>query len=122
LQKLNKRIILFLDNDNAGQEASKNILVNLLSKEIDCEIIVNNYNIKDPDDICCNKTQGEIQLLLTQRKNPFNFIIEQQYEKMQIKDNPQRINSFINEIYKIFSKFKFNIHTFLINKLSQLIN
>ncbi|CAG8672030.1 10250_t:CDS:2, partial [Ambispora gerdemannii] len=51
LQELKKRIILFLDSDKAGQEATINISLRLLSHEIDCEVVKGDYQ-GDPDEIC----------------------------------------------------------------------
>src|SRR5207247_1908608 len=63
LDELKKRIILFLDGDKSGQEATINVSARLLLREIDCEIIKNNYP-SDPDEICRQQGQESIQNLL----------------------------------------------------------
>ncbi|CAG8749248.1 13185_t:CDS:2, partial [Racocetra persica] len=60
---LKKRIILFLDNDKAGQEATVNVAIKLLEREIDCEVVKNDYP-GDPDEICRQQSQESIQILL----------------------------------------------------------
>ncbi|CAG8818895.1 34442_t:CDS:2, partial [Racocetra persica] len=51
LHQLKKRIILFLDGDQAGREATLTIALTLLAHEIDCEVISYPYS-GDPDEIC----------------------------------------------------------------------
>jgi DNA primase len=80
LTELNKRIILFLDSDKAGQEATINVAAKLLLKEIDCEVIKNNYQ-GDPDEICRQQNKEGIQNLLQNRENPYLFILGHYYDK-----------------------------------------
>ncbi|CAI2194128.1 3827_t:CDS:2, partial [Funneliformis geosporum] len=96
LIELKKRIILFLDSDKAGQEATVNAAVKLLLKEVDCEVIKSNYE-GDPDEIC------------------------QQQNKEKVGNNPQRISRFVSEIAEVFRKFKPSIYDFLIAKISSLV-
>src|SRR6185436_1547755 len=103
LNALKKRIILFLDSDKAGQEATINSAVQLLLREIDCEIIKNDYS-GDPDEICRQLDQEKVQTILQNRENPYLFILNYYFVKGKVQDNPQRTNRFISEIAKIFHK------------------
>jgi DNA primase len=80
LAELKKRIILFLDNDKAGQEATVNIVVKLLSREIDCEV-VRNYYKGDPDEICRQQDKEMIQNILRERENPYLFTLNHYFVK-----------------------------------------
>ncbi|CAG8489931.1 13549_t:CDS:2 [Gigaspora margarita] len=80
LKELKKRIILFLDNDQAGQEATINAATKLLLQEVDCEIIKNNY-LGDPDEICRQQDKESIQTILQNRENPYLFIINYHFAK-----------------------------------------
>lgn len=117
LRQLKKRIILFLDGDKAGREATINIALSLLTNEIDCEVIKPSYQ-SDPDEICCQHDQETVQNILQARQNPYLFILDHYFHQWEIKENPQRIARFIGEIVQLFAKFKENIHRFLIEKIS----
>jgi len=119
LVELNKRIILFLDNDKAGQEATINVAAKLLSREVDCEVIKNNYQ-GDPDEICRQQNKENVCNILQTRENPYLFILNYYYDKWEVEVNPQRISRFVNEVAEVFRKFKPNIYEFLINKISSL--
>jgi DNA primase len=119
LTDLNKRIVLFLDSDKAGQEATINVAAKLLFKEIDCEVIKNNYR-GDPDEICRQHNKESIQSILQNRENPYLFILNYYFIEWEVASNPQRTSRFINEIAKIFRKFKPNIYEFLIAKINFL--
>lgn len=80
LKNLGKRIILFLDNDKAGKEATISVTTKLLLKEIDCEIIKNDY-LGDPDEICRCQDPETIKNLLQKRENPYSFILNYLFEK-----------------------------------------
>jgi DNA primase len=80
LRELKKRIILFLDGDEAGREATINIAIKLLSQEIDCEVIEHDYQ-SDPDDICQQHDLTAVHHILRQRKNPYLFILGYYQEK-----------------------------------------
>jgi DNA primase len=119
LTDLNKRIVLFLDSDKAGQEATINVVAKLLFKEIDCEVIKNTYR-GDPDEICRQHNKESIQSILQNRENPYLFILNYYFIEWEVASNPQRTSRFINEIAKIFRKFKPNIYDFLIAKINFL--
>jgi DNA primase len=119
LIKLKKRIVLFLDSDKAGQEATINGAVKLLLREIDCEIIKTNYQ-GDPDEICRQQDKEVIQSILSERENPYLFITNYYFAKWEVKTNPQRTSRFIGEVAQVFSKFKSNIYDFIIAQISLL--
>ncbi|CAG8740659.1 15401_t:CDS:1, partial [Cetraspora pellucida] len=116
---LKKRIILFLDNDKAGREATINVAVKLLEREIDCEVVKNDYP-SDPDELCHQIEKEAMLNILNRRENPYSFILKYYFFKLEVRGNPQRTVRFINEISRIFSKFKPNIYDFLIDKISSL--
>jgi len=80
LTGLKKRIILFLDSDEAGQEATVNVAVKLLLQEIDCEVVKNDYR-GDPDEICRQPEKENIQTILQNRENPYSFILNHYFAK-----------------------------------------
>jgi DNA primase len=81
LNNLNKRIIIFLDNDKAGLEATVNIVIKLLLWEIDCEVVKNDY-LGDPDEICHQQNSETVRNMMTQRrKNPYSFILDYLFTK-----------------------------------------
>jgi len=75
LRQLKKRIVLFLDGDRAGREATINIALALLKKEIDCEIISHSYQ-GDPDEICRQEKSEQVFNILQTRQNPYLFILD----------------------------------------------
>ncbi|RHZ35699.1 toprim domain-containing protein [endosymbiont GvMRE of Glomus versiforme] len=119
LGKLKKRIILFLDGDKSGREATINISIKLLLREIECEIIKYKYE-GDPDDICHQFDKEIVHNILQERDNPYLFILNYYFTSWKLKENPQRNSRFIREIVSLFQKFKINIRNFLIEKLSLL--
>nr|CAG8442572.1 7944_t:CDS:2 [Entrophospora candida] len=80
LIELKKRIILFLDSDKAGQEATINATVKLLSREIDCEVVRNDYR-SDPDEICRQQDKEAVQNILRERENPYLFVLKHCFAK-----------------------------------------
>ncbi|WNE41887.1 MAG: DNA primase [Mycoplasmataceae bacterium] len=115
LKKLNKKIILFLDGDLAGIEASIKISTLLILNDIECEIIDNKGN-DDPDDIC--KRENEIFDIIKKKRIPFLFIIKYYYEKLDVREDPQKVKTFISKIALIFNQFRKDIQEFIIRKLS----
>jgi DNA primase len=120
LVNLKKRIILFLDGDKAGKEATISVSTKLLLHEIDCEIVKHNYK-EDPDEICRQQDKESIQVILKKRENPYLFILQYYFNNWEIEENPQRVNYFIQEMAKIFQNFKINIHSFLVEKISLMV-
>ena len=119
LRLLKKRIVIFLDGDKAGREASIKITLFLLQNDIDCEVVDYDYE-GDPDELCHRYNKEALLKIISVRKNPFLFILEYYYNSLDIKENPQRILRYISEISRIFINFKKNIKQFLIDKISFL--
>ena len=76
LKDLKKQIIIFLDNDKAGQEAAISVAVKLLLQEIDCEITKYENCQGDPDEICRQFDQEFLHNTLQKRENPYIFILD----------------------------------------------
>jgi DNA primase len=119
LSNLKKRIVLFLDGDRAGHEATVTITKKLLSREIDCEIVATDYQ-SDPDEIFRSQGVTAVNSLIKTRENPYKFIINYYYNHLEINHNPQRITLFIEEMAKIFAKFKLSSQNFVIEIISEL--
>jgi len=121
LKILKKKIIVFMDGDKAGKEASVNIIIKLLRNRIDCEIISNPLE-NDPDEICNDSNDGLILEIIKKKENPCLFLIENFLKKWKIKENPQRIGRFINEIIPIIKSFEEIVSNFMMDKISSKIN
>ncbi|CAG8549525.1 4753_t:CDS:1, partial [Racocetra fulgida] len=80
LHRLKKRVILFLDGDRAGREATINIILALLENEIDCEVISHPYQV-DPDEICCHHERETVLNILQTRQNPYLFILDYHFRQ-----------------------------------------
>lgn len=80
IRQLKKRIILFLDGDTAGREATVNIALTLLTNEIDCEIINYPY-FGDPDEICRHHEQEVVLNILQTHQSPYLFILNYYAQK-----------------------------------------
>lgn len=119
LKTLERKIVLFLDNDEAGKEATITTIVNFLINQIDCEVVANSYPFKDPDEVCLNYAEVGIRETLNQRVNPYHFVIEYYYEKLLIRDNPQRTTLFIKKVTGIFKSCPFS-RSFLIRRLKEI--
>ena len=120
LTSLQKKIVLFLDGDKAGREATISNLVKLLLREIDCEVGGGDYK-GDPDEICYQHSKESIQNLLKRRANPYLFVLDYYFSKWEVAENPQRITYFVREVAKIFQNFKLNVREFLIKKVNLLV-
>ncbi|WNE41545.1 MAG: DNA primase [Mycoplasmataceae bacterium] len=116
LKKLNKKIIIFLDGDEAGIEATIKISTILSLNDIECEIIENKKGM-DPDEIC-NLKNSEIFSIIEKKRIPFLFIIYHYFKKLKVEEDPQKCKRFIVKISDIFHQFRRNVHSFIIKKLS----
>jgi DNA primase len=120
LRKLNKKIIIFLDGDEAGIRATIDIAISLMLNEIECEIVENLEN-SDPDDIC---QLGEEKILSVLKNTilPLDFIVDYYFKRMKVKENPLQVKKFTLQLQKTFSNFKNNIQKFIIEKISEKTN
>ncbi len=119
MKKLNKKIVLFLDGDQAGKQANIKLSLALLSQNIELEII--NHSLEmDPDEIC--QKDGEIsQIIIQSKEDPYLFILNHFKKEWEIRDNPQSINNFIRQIANLFQGFEKKTQIFLIEKISLFI-
>lgn len=120
LKKLEKKIVLFLDGDNSGRQATVKIIIALLAQDIECEVIDHSLEY-DPDEICRLKKE-EINQIIQRKKDPYQFILHHFAQVWEIRENPQSISNFIRKISNLFQGFKQQVHNFLVEKISSLIN
>ncbi|MGL5438190.1 MAG: DNA primase [Metamycoplasmataceae bacterium] len=97
----NKKIIIFLDGDNAGQQAALKICTDLIKAKIETSIIINTY-AKDPDEIInkYEKSKEIIESLFSKSISSFKFIINKIEENFDLK-NENNIMPFLEEIKKV---------------------
>jgi DNA primase len=118
IKRLKKRVILFLDGDKSGREATISLSVKLINEVIDFEVL-HGYD-GDPDEILRKKGINKLLEVIGNREDPYSHIINHYFSEMMLKDNPQRIGVFIGEIARIFQKSKFFEKKFIIEKISTL--
>ncbi|CAH1764134.1 1723_t:CDS:2 [Entrophospora sp. SA101] len=115
LKKLKKKIVLFLDGDAAGQQATIKLAIALLAQEIECEVI--NHSLPcDPDEICRQKKE-ELAQICQKKEDPYLYILQHFAQKWEIRENPQSINNFIQKIASLFQNFPSKTQEFLLEKL-----
>lgn len=119
IKKLKKKIIIFLDGDSAGKQATIKIALTLLACDIECEIINHSLSL-DPDEICQQK-QGELTCILQKKEDPYFYILQHFAQVWEIRENPQSVQNFIRKIAKLFKNFSSKVQDFLIEKISSLI-
>lgn len=118
IKKLKKKIILFLDGDPAGKQATIKIALALLACDIECEI-VNHSLLLDPDEICQQKPE-ELIRILQNKEDPYFYILQHFAQAWEIRENPQSVQNFIRKIAKLFKSFSSKVQEFLIEKISLL--
>ena len=118
LKKLKKKVILFLDGDSAGRQATIKIALSLLAHDFECEIINHSLSL-DPDEICQQK-QGELTQVLQKKEDPYIFILQHFAQIWEVRENPQSVQSFIRKIAELFKNFPRKVQEFLIKKISSL--
>ena len=74
LKKLKKKIILFLDGDAAGKQATIKMAIALLAQDIECEIINHSLSL-DPDEICQQKKE-ELTPICQKKEDPYLYILQ----------------------------------------------
>jgi len=120
LKKLKKKIILFLDGDSAGKQATIKIALVLLAHDIECEVINHSLSL-DPDEICRQKKKELVQIL-QKKEDPYLFILQHFSQAWEIRENPQSISNFIRKIASLFKNFPVKVQEFLVEKISLLTN
>jgi DNA primase len=118
LKKLKKKIILFLDGDLAGKQATIKIALALLASDIECEIINHSLSL-DPDEICQQKRE-ELAQILRKKEDPYLYILQYFFQTWEIRENPQSVQNFIHRIAELFKNFSAKVQEFLIEKISSL--
>ncbi|MGL5522143.1 MAG: DNA primase [Metamycoplasmataceae bacterium] len=98
---LNKKIIIFLDGDIAGQQAALKICTDLIKAKIETSVIINTY-AKDPDEIInkYEKSKEIIESLFSKSISSFKFIINKIEENFDLK-NENNIMPFLEEVKKV---------------------
>ncbi|CAJ0747493.1 23551_t:CDS:10 [Entrophospora sp. SA101] len=96
LKKLKKKIILFLDGDTAGKQATIKLAIALLAQEIECEVINHSLPL-DPDEICQQKKE-ELGQICQKKEDPYLFILQHFAQRWEIRENPQSTTNFIQKI------------------------
>lgn len=115
--KKHKEILIFLDNDSAGQLATMKIIKVLIENEIKGYVIRNNSS-KDADEVL-NSHNGKEQLLkILESKVKMNDFIFEYFTKDVNLDNFEAIKKMIIDIYKYAKKFDDFIKLDLISKIS----
>ena len=74
LKKLKKKIILFLDGDAAGKQATIKLAIALLAQDIECEVINHSLPL-DPDEICRQKKQ-ELAQICQKKEDPYLYVLQ----------------------------------------------
>ncbi|MEE3928432.1 DNA primase [Mycoplasmopsis ciconiae] len=120
----NLKVLLFLDNDIAGLNATKKSIISLLKNNIEVNVIKNNLN-KDPDEIF--NTYGAdalTKMIQNNQVSAYDFI----YDLLtnNFINNPdiniQEWVSFEKEINEFFSYAPQNIIDFYVEKTKNLFN
>lgn len=118
LKELKKKITLFLDGDSAGKQAVIKMVISLLARDIECEVINHSLSL-DPDEICRQK-KNELNQILQQKEDPYIFILRHFIQEWEVRENPQSINNFVHKVAKLFGNFPSHIQEFLIDKIGLL--
>ncbi|UWD33889.1 DNA primase [Mesomycoplasma molare] len=111
----NKKVLLLLDGDRAGTEATKKSIYTLLKNNIKVEIIKNNEEY-DPDEILNIFGAEKLNEMLKNRVSPLSFV----YEKFKLNldsTNFISVNTFINNM-NIFLKYSdLKEREFILNRI-----
>ena len=116
LKKLKKKIVLFLDGDTAGQQATIKLAMELLAQNIECEVIINPL-IFDPDEIA-RQSKEKLLEIVQKREDPYLFILQHFFRTWQVRENPQSLANFVRKIANLFRSFSSQAQEFLVTKLS----
>ncbi|VEU76011.1 DNA primase [Mycoplasmopsis columboralis] len=87
------KVILFLDNDTAGQSATYKSLLKLIKHKFEVEVVVNKFN-KDPDEILhTNGKEFLIELIENSRKRGEHVLFENLKKQYHLNNFNVDINS-----------------------------
>ncbi|MGL4343341.1 MAG: DNA primase [Metamycoplasmataceae bacterium] len=112
----NHKIILFLDGDNAGIEATMKSLEILIKNSIETSVVINELK-KDPDEIINNYGQEKISEMLQNKISSFKYIYNVLLNKIDIK-NENNIEVFLATFWN-YLKFASQI---VIGKFTKIIS
>ncbi len=115
--KKHKEILIFLDNDSAGQLATMKIIKVLIENEIKGYVIRNDSS-KDADEILNNHNGKEQLLKILESKIKMNDFIFEYFTRDVNLDDFEAIKKMIIDIYKYAKKFDDFIKLDLISKIS----
>lgn len=115
--KKHKEILIFLDNDSAGQLATMKIIKVLIENEIKGYVIRNDSS-KDADEILNGHNGKEELLKILESKVKMNDFIFEYFTKDVNLDDFEAIKKMIIDIYKYAKKFDDFIKLDLISKIS----
>ena len=115
--KKHKEILIFLDNDSAGQLATMKIIKVLIENEIKGYVIRNDSS-KDADEILNNHNGKEQLLKILESKVKMNDFIFEYFTRDVNLDDFEAIKKMIIDIYKYAKKFDDFIKLDLISKIS----
>lgn len=118
LKRLAKKVIIFLDGDKAGIQATIKIAIILTLNNIECEVIENGSD-QDPDELCKNEN-NDIFKIIKRTISPFLFVINYYYQTFEVEENHQRVGNFIMKVAAEFSQFRNDTQAFIIRKISIL--
>ncbi|VEU74229.1 DNA primase [Mycoplasmopsis citelli] len=94
------KIILFLDNDNAGQSATYKSLLKLIENRFDVEVVINDFN-KDPDEIFhAHGKEVLLDILENSRKKGEHIVYENLKKQYRISEISFDVNSVNFDLFK----------------------
>lgn len=117
-----KKIVLFLDGDEAGQSASIKSAQFLLANNINVNI-VNNKTKMDPDEILNQLGPNKINELINQSVDSLDFIFNTLIIRHNVSSGEQNnltnISKFIHEFSEYIKFAPTNVQEFYINKIKE---
>lgn len=116
----NHSIVLFLDNDTAGLNATLKSIFFLFKLNIDVNVIINNSKY-DPDEFLNANGEKEFLNLLNQRISGIEFIYQHLVNTIDL-NNSNNIKPFINKLNNYLKMCDPIIKSQYSNKISNLIN
>ncbi|WP_338583472.1 DNA primase [Mycoplasmopsis cynos] len=120
LQQIKKyQIALFLDNDEAGIQATLKSIKTLLKNKIyDVFVIVNPYD-KDPDEILNNEGKESLLWIFNQKTSCIDFLYQTLVKSHNLNNNYNysTLSSFINEILDYYIYLNNDQKNYIENKI-----
>lgn len=120
----NLDVVLFLDNDNAGVNASKKTIKFLLENKINVKVITNDLN-KDPDEIFNTYGSEKLSELVNKNKKlAIDFIYELLVRtyNLDFETTSEKINEFVNEFLDYLQHYDDTYFLTFKNKIQKNFN